>query len=54
MFKLGNSGGAPGPEQNICFMNAVLYLLFSVKVFRDFFKKKYYREELSKNSFGLK
>ena len=22
IFKLGNSGGVPGPEQNICFVNA--------------------------------
>ena len=49
MFKLGNSGGAPGPEQNICFMNAVLYLLFSVKAFRNFFKKKNYRDTSTLN-----
>ena len=43
MFKLGNSGGAPGPEQNICFINSILFLLFSVTSFRDFFKKKAYK-----------
>ena len=41
-LKLANSGGAPGPEQNICFINAVLNLLFSVTAFRDFFQKKLY------------
>ena len=25
IFKLGNSGGAPGPEQNICFINSILF-----------------------------
>ena len=39
-LKLANSGGAPGPEQNICFINAVLNLLFSVTAFRDFFQRK--------------
>ena len=43
IFKLGNSGGAPGPEQNICFMNSVLFLLFSVTAIRDFFKEKIYK-----------
>ena len=43
IFKLGNSGGMPGPEQNICFMNAVLYLLFSVTAIREFFKEKLYK-----------
>ena len=42
-LKLANSGGAPGPEQNICFINAVLNLLFSVTAFRDFFQRKLYR-----------
>ena len=41
-IKLANSGGAPGPEQNICFINAVLNLLFSVTAFRDFFQRKLY------------
>ena len=41
-MKLANSGGAPGPEQNICFINAVLNLLFSVTAFRDFFQRKLY------------
>ena len=41
-LKLANSGGAPGPEQNICFINAVLNLLFSLPVFRNFFQKKLY------------
>ena len=45
MFKLGNSGGVPGPEQNICVINSVLFLLFSLTTFRDFFKKKVYRGE---------
>ena len=43
IFKLGNSGGAPGPEQNICFVNAILYLIFSVTAFRNFFKEKIYK-----------
>ena len=43
MFKLGNSGGAPGPEQNICFMNSVMVLLFSVTAIRNFFKEKKYK-----------
>ena len=50
MFKLGNSGSAPGPEQNICFINSILFLLFSVPAFRDFFKKKDYRGK--KNLYG--
>ena len=41
-LKLGNSGGIPGPEQNICFINAVLNLLFSVSAFRQFFQRKLY------------
>ena len=45
MFKLGNSGGAPGPEQNICFMNSVLFLLFSVTAIRNFFKEKIYKRK---------
>ena len=43
ILKLFNSGGQPGPEQNICFINAVLNLLFSVTAFREFFKKKLYK-----------
>ena len=42
ILKLGNSGGIPGPEQNICFINAVLNLLFSVTAFRNFFQRKHY------------
>ena len=45
MFKLGNSGGAPGPEQNICFMNSVLFLLFSVSSICNFFKGKIYKDK---------
>ena len=47
MFKLGNSGGAPGPEQNICFMNSVLFLLFSVSSIRNFFKGKIFKDKRS-------
>ena len=45
IFKLGNSGGGPGPEQNICFMNSILFLLFSVTTIRDFFKEKIYKSK---------
>ena len=44
-LKLGNSGGIPGPEQNICFINAVLNLLFSVTAFRQFFQRKLYNRK---------
>ena len=43
ILRLFNSGGQPGPEQNICFINAVLNLLYSVTAFREFFKKKLYK-----------
>ena len=39
-LRLGNSGAVPGPEQNICFINAVLNLIFTVTAFREFFRKK--------------
>ena len=47
-FKLGNSGGIPGPEQNICFINAVINLLFSVTAFRGFFQRKLYDDRKEK------
>ena len=52
-LKLANSGGAPGPEQNICFINAILNLLFSVTVFRDFFLKKLYARKGNRQKLSI-
>ena len=52
-IKLVNSGGAPGPEQNICFINAVLNLLFSLPVFRNFFQKKLYARKGNRQKLSI-
>ena len=52
-LKLANSGGAPGPEQNICFINAVLNLLFSVTAFRKFFQRKLYDSQGQRQKLSL-
>ena len=52
-MKLANSGGSPGPEQNICFINAVLNLLFSVTVFRDFFQRKLYARKGNRQKLAI-